>query len=150
MIAYKRWGCWIKIHRCTFPCSDAKLAHHWTGYRFDNFMRWKWYFRYRAALLQVQNPKCYIEMKEYQYDVELDKKEAERHHRAKLTAARRKLTEAINKVERGKKEWNKLFSFEEYPDYQRASEIIEGYKARIVRLEEEINAKYPTATPQQL
>ncbi len=31
--------------------------YKWEGYKLDQFMKWEWYFRYRACLLQIKYPK---------------------------------------------------------------------------------------------
>ncbi len=149
MTAYKRWGCVIQLHRQSYYCSDSKTVHHWTGYKFENFMRWKWYFRYRAALLQVQNPYVLVEIREYQFDIALADKEKERHLRAKLTAAKRKHTEYLNKVEQARQIWQELFPIESDPLFEKVMGKISRLKVRISELEEEIKTEYPSIIKQE-
>jgi hypothetical protein len=101
----------------------------WDNLSFELRLKYDWYFKYRAALLQVKYPKARIEFRFGHQDAEgksLDHIKANR-----ITAKKRKITELINKLEKDKKSWAKIFPIEEDILYKKAS-------AKVERLEQEL------------
>lgn len=133
-VAAKRWGCYVKLHRLPFFASDSKLVFTWDNYTFSQYMRWKWYFRYRAAMLQVQHPKQAVEIIEFHWN--LSDKEIEKiAYKNKLVAARATLTKLEDKVAAFVANWNLLFPYENEPSYQAALLRIEAQKVKVQELE---------------
>lgn len=100
----------------------------WSGLRFDLRMKYDWYFKYRAALVQVKYPK-------FQVDVFWGSEPAQgktlwQIRQGRIRAKKAKVTEIKNKLQRAKDNWSSLFPIEDDPTYQRAIE-----KLRVVEKE---------------
>lgn len=110
---------------------------HWKGYTIDQFSKWKWYFKYRAALLKVQNPKFYVEeiwgaenaigpSKEF-----LEKKNLKN----KISTSRRMITKLSNSISSYEEAQNKkLFPDFENKNYQKAILKLDNYKNQLKKL----------------
>lgn len=134
-VAAKRWGCYVKLHRLPFFASDSQLVFTWDNYPFALFMKWKWYFRYRAAQLQVQHPKQAVEIIEFHWN--LSEKEIEKiAYRNKLIAAKANLTKWQKKVDVFVKNWDLLFPYQDEPSYQATMTRIEMQLIKVQELEE--------------
>lgn len=78
--------------------------------RWDNLphavaVKWRWYFNYRAALLQVQHPKAIIE---HTWGAEEPSGRTQEHIlRMAVSNAQGQLTKHLNRVDRAKREWEK-------------------------------------------
>lgn len=93
----------------------------------DVRLKWDWYFKYRAALYQVQNPKAVIEVSWGNYPAS-SKKSIEQITKNKLIAKKRKLSTYINKLDAYKSSWNSLFEIDQDPIYNLALKKIEKIK----------------------
>lgn len=90
----------------------------WDGMSFEHRVKWGWYFRYRAALLQVKYPKYRVDTS---WGHEQATGRALTHSLAnKLRSKKGKVTEYKNKIARFKGQWFELFPIEDYPPYQKA------------------------------
>lgn len=63
-VNFQKYGCAIMLHRLPFYASDPELMLAWENLPFQTYGKFKWYFRYRAALIQVQHPKRFVEIRE--------------------------------------------------------------------------------------
>jgi hypothetical protein len=104
------------------------------------YKRWKWFFKYRAALLQIKYPKFDVEIKCYTSDVKSQKQEINLIER-KISAKKRKVTEFFNKAERVKLDHNELFPIEDNPIYQYLKDIEIRKRKELEQLEFEYNSK---------
>jgi hypothetical protein len=129
--------------------------HHrsWTGYKFQQMMRWKWYFDYQAALLKVANPKQDIEMRIYDYIIipqeEIDAKRLRNKiiaNKGKLTAAHNKIKAIHQRMDAAKLRWNQLFPIEESPAWlqavQKCDELHGEIEARKLKIAQMTNHAY--------
>lgn len=92
-VDHLRFGCCIKLHRTPFPSSDAETVYLIDGLRLQTYVRFKWYFQYRAALIKVQHPRQAVELIELRSE-ETDKALLEEVRRKNMLKANRgKLTE---------------------------------------------------------
>jgi hypothetical protein len=105
----------------------------WHNMPFPIRMKYDWYFKYRAALLQIKYPKCEIES--VWGSEEATGQTAENLRRNKQIASKRKISTFKNKLELAKKEWNSLFPIENDDLYKRAV-------AKIEKLELEYKSLY--------
>lgn len=143
----KRYNAVIKLYDTPYKSSGAHLITGWTNLRFSTFVRFKWYFRYRAALVQVEHPKQFVELFEWSVIVDEDENEKRRHLRAKITSAKAKVTEISNKIERAKQQWQSLlFPIENEPAYISAMEKLNQKKFDVVRLTAEYEERYGRIT----
>lgn len=91
---------------------------YWDNMTLDQSVKWSWYFRYRAALLQVANPKTYVDISNGPYDP--TPKDQADIYRRRLIARKRKITEWNNKLQKAKDTWNELFPIENDHFYKKA------------------------------
>lgn len=100
----------------------------WSGLRFDLRMKYDWYFKYRAALLQVKYPKFQVDV--FWGNEPAQGKTLEQIQQGRIRAKKGKVNEIKNKLEKARLNWCSLFPIEDDPTYQRAIE-----KLRVVEKE---------------
>lgn len=113
--------------------------------RFDLVSKWKWYFEYRKALIQVANPKYFVEMSIVKYEY-LSNEEAEAKKRknsisskkATITKWENKVKDYQEEVEKYKANWCSLFPIEDDLVYRNAMANIERANIRIEKAKEEL------------
>lgn len=123
------------------PKAGAKWIeyYYWENYSMDLFKRWKWFFRYRAALLQVKYPKYIISenwggksatgLTKLQLEEKLKKNE--------LTTAKRMVTKITNAIEKFEiEESKKLIPNWENPKYLNTKEKLAEYKLQLKNLKQ--------------
>lgn len=112
---------------------------YWYGYNIEWFQRWKWFFNYRSALLQIKYPK-------YDVDIKWGTKKPElvedfvilRERKAKkdITTCKRMITKYQNAISQFVEIQNKtLIPDWENSKYQKAILTLEKYKSRLVELQ---------------
>lgn len=113
----------------------------WDGYNLNWLMKWMWYFRYRAALLQVQNPKLYVELNTGSYKTQdpVDEKTLRlRKLKKDITTAKRMITKLTNAIAKYQEQENKtLIPDWENPQYLKAVEKLGKYKDKLEKLQNE-------------
>lgn len=135
-----RYGCKLLLHRADHGAADPDLVHYWGGYSFHQYAKWRWYFRYRQALLQVQHPRRYVELVQFKYEYVPPKAQQLKRLVDKKRAAKAKHTHYRNQIELARQHWNEIFPIEDHPDYIRAVKKLEEKKALIIDLESQIEA----------
>ncbi|MEO6836801.1 MAG: hypothetical protein ABI185_00330 [Ginsengibacter sp.] len=101
------------------PC-----VYHNKDFPFELFMKWKWYFDYRAAFYKVQHPKHRVDVMTGSYDYVPAPEVAIRNLKNKIIAKKRVISKYRNKIQMARNEWNELFPIDEYPLYTKAMEKI--------------------------
>lgn len=134
-----KYGCAIILHRLSFHASDGKLMHYYTNFTFEQYSKWGWYFRYRQALIQVQYPKQFVELRPFKFDYIPKEEEIKKRLKNKLTSAKAKRTEWNRKLGRYKASWNSLFPIEDDPNYQNALLKIQEKEQSIIDLQNQID-----------
>ena len=103
----------IHIHNSSNPWADRVLWRSWEGLRFDQMQRWSWFFRYMAALAQIQHPRMCVDHS--WGSVKVSTHEAQIHLAALSVAARRgMLTKHLDKVEAFKRKHSTLFPYDQH------------------------------------
>lgn len=116
----KLYGCWIKLHHNTHKSAYNEIIADWRGFSFQQYSKWKWYFRYRAARLQAEHPKKFVEWKEYSY-INIDTRAvALKRLKDRITATKGIITKINNRLEKGRANWNELFPIEDERYYKEA------------------------------
>lgn len=105
----------------------------WSGLTFALRCKYDWYFRYRAALLQVKYPRMYVSVR-WGHEPAIGKT-AEHILNNKIIAKKRKLTEYENKILLAKNKWNYLFPIEQDVHYLKAIEKINRLKFELQTLQ---------------
>ena len=118
---------WVRIN-VRKNCETVESLS-WQSLSFDLRMKYDWYFKYRAALLQVKYPRLKVE---FTFGSEAPKEEdLKRILEKKIRSKKAKITKYENKLKRAEETWNSLFPIEEDEIYLRA-------KTKIVILECEL------------
>lgn len=73
----------------------------WYNIPYKVLNKWRWYFKYREALLKVKNPKCEVELKISQ--IEPDKKTISHYLKDQIAGKKRVITKTSNELELHKK-----------------------------------------------
>ena len=107
---------------------------------FKNFMKWKWYFDYRAALYKVQNPKHTVHLSTGSYDFTPPIEHQIKNLLNKIIAAKAKITKWQRVVKNYEDSWNQLFPYTDEPDYikckKKISDAIIAYNIMVIDLSE--------------
>ncbi len=119
----------IKVFTQRGPYGTQVEYHKWDRMTFEQRTRWDWYFKYRAALLQVKYPKHEVEFLWGNEDAV--GKTAEHILRDKIAAKKRTITKHKNIKKELEKNWKSLFPIEEEHHYKLLL-------CKISRLEEEL------------
>jgi hypothetical protein len=133
-----RIGYAIYLHRTPFysPSSAAFIAK-WDGFTAQMAIRWKWYIEYRAALVKVEHPRRYVEIREYRYEAD-ENQALKKVLENRLLSAKRKRTEWNNKLAAFVEGWQELFPVEEDIRYRKAVEKIQEKERSILSLHKQI------------
>lgn len=108
----------------------------WGGLRFDLRNKYDWYFKYRAALLQVKYPKYYVE---FIFGDDPPTPDHVKHTLAnKIKAKKGKITEIDRKLELARANWQELFPITQHPIYAKAEEKVQRLKMELSELEAEL------------
>lgn len=90
----------------------------WSNLRFELRNKYDWYFKYRAALLQVKYP-CYV-VECYWGNEPATGKTLDQIRKDRIRSKKAKITEFKNKLEKARKEWSSMFPIEDDEFYQKA------------------------------
>ncbi len=94
----------------------------WSGLKWELRLKYDWYFKYRAALLQVKYPRFEVQV---QWGNEPAKgKTLEELRQAKIIAKKATITKYKNKLQRAKETWSDIFPIEDDIHYIRSVEKI--------------------------
>ncbi len=135
ILADKAWGVKIILHHSTGHCAIRETVYYNKGFRFQCFMKWIWYFRYRAALFQVQNPKWCVELVTFDYEMKSTNMQIEKRRKDIIAARRRKLTIAKNRLADYAKQYKGLFPITDNPNYIKSMQIVQNYEALLKEAE---------------
>jgi hypothetical protein len=108
--------------------------------------KYGWYFRYRAALLQVEYPTQFVEMRTFDYKYKPTYEILLNRKKDLLIAQKGLYTKSVNKLEDYKKEWNSLFPIEEDARYLKTIEKLKVIQSEVLKLETDYE-EYKTLTP---
>jgi uncharacterized coiled-coil protein SlyX len=136
----KMFGCRIDAR---IPAKKHEpLVKVWEGYTFDQIMKWKWYFKYRAALIQVQNPKADVNFIIFDYqatgfDLQKIIKNQIKAKKGNITKNQSKLNGVIAEFEDFKFNLQDFFP-EENPTYNQYQKAISMQQMKVNRLIHEL------------
>lgn len=132
---------WVKVIMYKTNPSTPSIRLFWDGFTFERFNRWRWYFEYRKALLQVQYPKMRTEITwgRYEPETRTDRQIAAGRVLNLIRARKRKATEIQNKMKQAKESWCELFPIEQDAAWLKAQSKLFSVKADQARLQEIYN-----------
>jgi len=130
----KRYYALIKVYETPFRSAREikALRLFWGDMNLDQFMKWKWYFEYRAALLKVEHPRKAVELDTGFLKVDLTKKDHSVLRKKRITTVKRMITKISNALAAYEEEQSKLL----LPDLQ-AEQYLLG-KEKLERYIEEL------------
>jgi hypothetical protein len=123
---------WVKITVKKTIGSEPMITIIWETLRWELRQKYDWYFKYRRALLQVQNPKMWVEMT-WGNDPSVGKPLAEALSN-KIRNRKAKITEYTGKLKQAERTWVYLFPIQDDANYQKAVAKIEKAKAELEEL----------------
>ena len=133
----RRYFVKIRFHKDLKYSTLAETMYFQNDMTLDFYMRWQWYFKYREALLRVQNPHSFIELSNGGYEYILPEEQHKKKVYNLLLAAKRKLTQYKRAIEYAKENWDQLFPMEEHPQYIRVMDKLKYYEDRVIILSNE-------------
>jgi hypothetical protein len=119
---------WYLIRVTTRLGGDLVEYIKWEGLPWPVRCKWDWYFKYRAALLQIKYPKYHIEKS--WGNIPATGKTLKQILEGKIASKKGQLTKFKSLLYQAKVNWNQIFPIDEEPDYKKAV-------AKIERLEKE-------------
>lgn len=127
----------IKIHEAGIKTGVHKpRVIRWDNLPWAVRTKWDWYFKYRAALEQVQHPRAHID---FTWGTsEPDTRTAERILADQVSRQQGKVTKIKNLLFKARAEWNDLMPIEDYPHYQRSIEKLKAEQAELDALLEQL------------
>lgn len=108
----------------------------WSGLKWELRLKYDWFFRYRAALLQIKYPK--FEVVSNWGNEPAQGKTLNEILDVKIRVKKAKITEYKNKLQRFKDSYNELFPMRQNKDYQKALAKILSLE---IELEDLLNEK---------
>lgn len=112
-----KWGYYITVYDSPYPYTVLEY-YKWENLSFELFIKYKWYFEYRYALLRIKYPKFRIEHNQLKRD--LNQKEKKSLFENRLIGKKRTLTKYRNALKLFEKNWSSLFPIMEDEQYQMA------------------------------
>ena len=134
---------WVKCYvKITMGKSrgDMQTVYYRKDLSVDFFHKWSWYFRYRAALFQVQNPRYYVEYSHGSYDYVPQKEEVLKRLKDRITAKKAKVTKINNEWKILQENWNSLFPITEDPRYKATVKAIQNANNELLAMQQEYEA----------
>ena len=119
----------------------SKIIYENEGFRINNLMRWKWFFRYRQAIEQAKTPKQLVQLQLISY-VPVNRDEVMiKVLKDRLSAAKSAVTKIQVQIERAKVDYQSksLFSIESEPKYAAALKKLGEKIAKVEEIENELN-----------
>lgn len=108
----------------------------WNNLKWELRLKYDWYFKYRAALLQVKYPKLTVECQ--WGNVPAKGKSLKQILNNKIRAKKGKITGTRNKINQAKLNWNSLFPIEDDILYKKANEKLKRLEKELVELEADL------------
>lgn len=109
----------------------------WDNMKFNTVCKWEWYFKYRAALLQIKYPKYLVELIKGSEEPEgRTKKQIEFDlNRKRITTCKRMITKCSNALISYEEEQKKLLlPFYENPNYLKVKDKKKKYEIELEQL----------------
>lgn len=111
---------------------DKPTVMLWQNLPWAVRIKWDWYFKYRAALAQVQHPRANVIVT--WGNSEPDQRSVEKIRRDEISRQQAKVTKIKNLMFKARAEWNDLMPIEDHPNYIKAKAKLEYEQARLDEL----------------
>jgi len=125
---------WVKITVKSKMGGDTIEVLRWDNLPWDVRSKWSWYFKYRAALLQVKYPKSEVD---YSWGNESVTGNILTNIKSnQIRAKKGKITEIKNKLELARENWNELFPIDDDEMYQKCMAKLFRLNTELKEMEE--------------
>lgn len=145
---------WYRINVVTKRGGDRVESLYWELLPWEVRIKWDWYFKYRAALLQVKYPRFIVD----QFSGNTEKVDADEIRKkndiirlkGNITKCNNRIVSIIcdKQVMIGK--WNQLFPIEDDPEYQRMELQLAVLECKLKELRNELESKLKLVNQAQL
>lgn len=125
---------WYLIKVKTKMGGDTVEILRWENHRQHTFNRFRWYFKYRAALIQIKYPKYEVDCT-WGNDFRL--RTPEEAMKDKIIGKKATLTKYRNLLKKAEDSWVDLFPIDSNPDYIKAVNKINRLQLELKQLENE-------------
>ncbi len=113
----------------------------WSNLKLVQMTKYAWYFRHRAALLQLANPRKHVSFSITKTHTKSDQRASlVRTITNKITNAKGKLTKATLKLNAIQESWTELFPIESHPKFVEIQQELSNRRTRLAELEQELCA----------
>lgn len=93
---------------------DTHCLKIWQGLRFDTYMKFRWYFRYVAARIQMRYPKALVEVVPFKVAYVLSEQEQKRKSiKDRITRTKASITQVQKALDNMHASWSELFPIEQ-------------------------------------
>jgi hypothetical protein len=123
---YEEWVVTVVIRATDGHHGPTVAFHKWEELPSHTFVRFMWYFKYRAALVRVKYPKAIITFNAIREDRPKKDILEMRVERAKksCSAAKGQLTKVETALKEAKDNWKEIFPIEQHPKWKRTIEKV--------------------------
>jgi len=122
---------------------DEDIILTWCDLPFMIRVKYDWYFKYRAALLQVQHPRWQIQIKSSSEPAKDGALIRKNHFKNTISAKKRKITELNNEMRKLKENWNELFPIEEHVKYLPTVNKIKELECELRQIQVSFSTEFP-------
>ncbi len=124
---------YFQIHVKKSHGSDTIEYMVWSDMTFEIRCKYTWYFKYRAALLQIKYPKYLVDTS--WGNVPAQGRSLIRIVQAKLIRKKGTVTEYKNKLRKAEENWNQIFPITDDIRYQNTLVLIAKHEAELNQLD---------------
>jgi len=114
---------WVTI-RAGKGCGGNPVIWHSAGFVFMNFMKWKWFFEYVAAVYKIKNPRHRVQIETGSIIIVPPLEHRMMNLKNKITGAKAQITKWQNAVKLFENNWDQLFPYTDDPNYKKAKQKI--------------------------
>lgn len=116
----------------------AETIYYRNDMTFEFFIKWRWYFEYRAALYRVNNPRHFVDISHGGYDFIPPRAQLIKTLKNKISNRKGKVTHWEWCIGKAKETWNELFPIEDDQTYQKALTKLNKAKFELSQMETEL------------
>ena len=117
------------------PGGDSIEFLKWDKLTMELRKKYDWYFKYRAALLQVKYPKYEVEQRWGTYPKFSDEELKQIERKNKIAGYKRMITKITNAINKTRAEWNDIFPLEDHPSYIKAVNKLKDYECKLKNID---------------
>lgn len=128
---------------------NKKVVYYRSDMTSEQFMKWKWYFEYRAAKYKVDNPRKQVDLHTGNFDFVPTFKILEKRLKDDLKGAKSAYTKYNNKLQAAickleKQNSKSLFSkrIEDDPSWPQVKQKLEDLQAKVAKVEGQLSDLY--------